>query len=445
MNRLRWLPLALLATLAAPAAPAAERLTLSEAVRLAQARHPTVAAARARLAEARESAGEARAVRGPTVRALLAGQQHGDPVPVTPIHGFGPGELPEFDETLLQATLSGSYVLLDSGARRARVEQAAGLEAGSAAALVAAGQAIAEQVTATWAAIGARQRAVVAQTARRDALAAELERTRRLFEAGKVAEVESLRAEAGLAAADAERIRVATALDSAERDLARWIGADPEEARAPRLAPLAAATAPAEPRGELARRAADASPRVEQARRQLEAARAQHALARSAYFPELRTTAALQELGGADAAFGSEWNVALQLSVPLWDGGVTGRRVARAAAGVEGAAAALAQAELDAAADVDRALAALTEATARRAALESAEARLVEVARIQNLLLETGAGTQVDYLAAEAELASTRGALAEADGQTLAARAALARAAGELTPEWLAQHLEVHP
>jgi outer membrane protein TolC len=105
------------------------------------------------------------------------------------------------------------------------------------------------------------------------------------------------------------------------------------------------------------------------------------------------------------------------------------------------AAARLRQAELDAREAVDRALAARDEAAARSTALGRAADRMVEVTRIQKLLLEVGSGTQVDYLAAEAELATTRASLAEARTAELVARVELARAAGDLTPEWLEENL----
>jgi len=55
-----------------------------------------------------------------------------------------------------------------------------------------------------------------------------------------------------------------------------------------------------------------------------------------------------------------------------------------------------------------------------------------------------GAGTQVDYLAAEAELAATRAAVVEARTLALLAEVELARATGALTPAWIA-HLETRP
>ncbi|MCB9377562.1 MAG: TolC family protein [Holophagales bacterium] len=90
-------------------------------------------------------------------------------------------------------------------------------------------------------------------------------------------------------------------------------------------------------------------------------------------------------------------------------------------------------------------LAALAEADARAAALTRAADRLAEVARVEKLRLDVGAGTQVDYLDAEAELASTRADLTGARTGALLARVELARATGELGTDWIRRTLEEQP
>ena len=84
-------------------------------------------------------------------------------------------------------------------------------------------------------------------------------------------------------------------------------------------------------------------------------------------------------------------------------------------------------------------------AASRAIALERAASRLVEVARVQKLLLEVGSGTQIDYLAAESDLATARARLAESETAARLARVELARATGELSPDWLRRNLETEP
>jgi outer membrane protein TolC len=100
-------------------------------------------------------------------------------------------------------------------------------------------------------------------------------------------------------------------------------------------------------------------------------------------------------------------------------------------------------AELEVEEKVDDALAALAEAGARREALELGLSQSREVARIEALALEAGAGVQTDYLKAQADLFRVRAALVQARHGEILARLQLARVMGELTQEWIQEHLEV--
>ncbi len=427
----------------ARAETAAPPMTLDQAVRLALGSYPALTSARAREAEARESLGEARADHGPFIFATATGSQFQDPVPVTPIHGFSPGVAPEFDQTLVQGSVQLSYTLFDSGVRAAKVRQANAELTSAGASLSAAEQGIAAEVAANFAQVLSNQQTVEAEAARVTALEAELDRVTQRLAVGKAPEVDRLRAEASVAAAQADATSAGTRLETSQRDLARLLGVDLSRVSPQRLVALAPVASPdPSTRTALQEQALAASPAVSQARAAVAAAQAAHSLARTAYFPKLRTSGAYQELGGSALTFSNEWNVGLQLTVPLWDGGATDRRVARANAALDDARARLGQSELDARRAVDNALAGCTDAAARLTALEKAEQRLVEVARIQNLLLVVGSGTQNDYLAAESDLAATRAALAETRSSQVAARVALARATGELSLDWIARHLE---
>ena len=447
-------PLAVLLSLAAgPLAgqeaatppPVTPLLTLSEAVERALGRYPAVAAARSRLVEAAETTGEAAASRGPMLKLNAQALGYDDPMLTSPIHSFRPADIPPFSETIVQGSLNVAYTLIDSGASRERTRQAEAQEATASAALSATEQAIAARVASAYAGALARAEILAAQEARVAALALELDRARQLFAAGKAAEVETLRADAALAGAEAERTRAASALDGAERDLARLLQAEPEETRAARLAPWSSPAALADSRAALQDRAVAAGPAVEQARQQMAAAEAARALARSAYFPKLDLVGALQEFREGGSDYTADWNGGIQVVVPIWDGGQTGRRVARAAAQRDTATALLAQSELDAREAVDRAWNTLADSAARAQALARAADRLVEVARVQRLLLDVGSGTQVDYLAAEAELAATKASATEARTATLLSRVELARLAGELSPDWFRRTLEAAP
>jgi len=436
--------LSLIALLAVPA-QAQERLTLAAAVERALAQFPSVEAARARQRQAEAALGEARAGRGPRGRLTASATQFEEPMVVTPIHGFGPGLFPEFDKTLFQSQLTVSYTLYDGGATGARI-RAAGSQLGSAgAALGAAEQVLAEQVAAAYLTALGKARVLAAHDTRLAALEAELARAQLRLKAGKAPQVEVLRAEAALAGARSQRVSLAAALDNAERDLARLLGVPAEDTRAPRLA-AAALAEPAPPdREALARAGIEASPEVAQARAQLAVADANVKLAESALKPELRAVGNLNDWGSSQGHAATEWNAGFQLTVPLFDSGATSRRIAVAEAALRAAAEQVRLAETQVRQDVDRAAAAAEEAQARVESLEKAAERYAEVARVQKLLLDNGAGTQTDYLNAEADLLAARASLAEAEQSVILARVDLARAAGQLTPAWLQANLETKP
>ena len=436
-----WLLLALFGLVAVPARPQGGEVSLAEAVERALGRFPSVEGARAREAEAREALGEAEAGLRPRGRFNGSATQYQEPMVVTPIHGFGPGLFPSFDETLFQGTLGVSWTLWDGGANGARVRSAASQLEAAGAALTAAEQALAGRVVAAYLTVLGQREVLAAHDLRLASLEAERSRVQQRFDVGRAAKVEVLRAEANLASARADRVRLTAAVDNAERDLARLLEAPVEETRAERLVPVSLAEPAPPDREALVAEGIEASPAAAQARSQIASAEAGIALARSALKPELRAVANVNEWGSKDGDFATEWNAGFQVAVPLFDGGATRRRIARAEAARRAADEQLRLAELQVREDVDRAAAREEEALARIESLTSAVERFAEVVRVQKLLLDEGAGTQTDFLAAEADLLTARASLAEAGHAAVLARVDLARAAGRLSPDWLRRHV----
>jgi outer membrane protein TolC len=99
--------------------------------------------------------------------------------------------------------------------------------------------------------------------------------------------------------------------------------------------------------------------------------------------------------------------------------------------------------ELEVQGAIDAATTAVTEADARADALEAAVAQWAEVARIEALALEVGAGVQRDLLGARAGLFKAQAGHARARYDATLARVSLARAQGTLDPTWLNEALEI--
>jgi len=444
------LPLALTAGLGLAAAASAQEeaadLTLLTAVELAQARYPSLRAALAREAATAAAADRAAADRWPQLRAQGSITRFQEPMLVAPLHSFMITTPPQFDETLVRGDLSFAYTLFDGGARGARIGEArAEAEADVAATAAARMALIARAARAYLEVLSARD--VDAATARQiEALERERRRVRQFLEEGRAARVELLRVEAALADATARRVTTRARLDLARRELARLIGREPDAVRPQELGSVnLSPTAELDDLSVVIERARQANPDVRRAESAVDAAEANRRLTRSAWWPRLDAIGAYQAFSDPDFDGALEWQAALTVSYPLFTGGA--RRSAVSAADARGRAARqeLRLVELRVEAEVDRALSAALEAAARVEAMELAVQHQAEVARIELLALEAGAGTQTDYLRAEADLLRVRSALVEARNAEIAARIELAAVTGQLDEGWLMTNLETSP
>jgi outer membrane protein len=138
-----------------------------------------------------------------------------------------------------------------------------------------------------------------------------------------------------------------------------------------------------------------------------------------------------------------EWQAGVRLSYPLFTGGARSRAVSSASARRTLAEEQLRLTRLQGEETIDLSLTAVRESQARADAVETAVRHLAEVARIEQLALEAGAGTQTDFLRADADLRGARAQLIEARHMEILARIQLARTTGELSVEWLASTLEI--
>jgi outer membrane protein len=432
----------LLAAVARPAGAQAgdSVLTLAAALRQALGSHPAVAGAEAAARGADAATGEARAAWWPRLTTSASLTRFEEPMIVFPLHGFDrPITDIAFDRTLLQGTATLAWTVFDGGERGARVRSAARAAEARGAALSAAETDLAADVTRRYlAALTARAVLEAREDAVR-ALSAEAGRVRQLVTEGEAPEVSLLRVRSALAEADAERLAGTLDLEVALRALARAVGVEALEPDA--LRPVRPAAAPS-PRDSLLATAVAANPRLAEARATAEASRAARRAAAAAWFPELVATGALVGYGSGNDALDTEWQVGLRLSYPLFLGGQRARAVSRAGAEATAAEARYRALRLDVEDALDAAVGDLAAARARVGAAESSVAYLGEVARVELLSLEAGAGTEAEYLRAVADVRRARAGLAEARAAEVLAHVQVGRLTGTLTPEWVERTLE---
>ncbi len=415
-------------------------LTLHEAVAAALDYYPSVRVAEAVGNVAQATLGQARSAWWPEIGLAGSLTQFQEPMIATPIHAFTPGETPAFDETLTQAGGYLSYTLFDGGGRRAGVRTAEAEVSAAAADLGSATQTLVANVTVTYVEILARTQVLAAHDRRIQAFAEELDRVRQLRAVGRAAELEVLRVEAAFASAQSDRVSVESGLGLARRELARLRGASATETERPLIA-LGLIDDATPVRDALIEQAAVSSTQLGAARGRLNAAQARVSLARSARWPRLEFDGSWVDRGGIDADHSLEWAAGVRVAVPLFTGGRIADGIARAQAQARGADERLRLVLTETEGAVDRLISSIEETGERERSLEIAVARSQEVVRIELLRLETGTGTQTDYLDAEAGLLTVQAALAEASYARIRARVELARVLGALTPSWLEQNL----
>jgi outer membrane protein TolC len=224
-------------------------------------------------------------------------------------------------------------------------------------------------------------------------------------------------------------------LGLAEANLARFLGVDVGQTRAPNLLPVVAVGGAAEPRDTLLAEARRASPQLLAAAGRIAAAKAAEQAAGGAWWPTIRLEGRLVTYASGSSSAQTEWQAGARLSYPIFSGGSRSGAVQRASAVRREAEASYRDMDLTIVGRLDQVLANLTEAHERVAALQTAVTQWVEVVRTEALALDQGAGTQTDYLRAESDLAMGRASLAQAMAAELMANVELAQVLGTLAPE----------
>jgi outer membrane protein len=248
-----------------------------------------------------------------------------------------------------------------------------------------------------------------------------------------------LRVNAAVASAEADRASAESRLEVAQARLARLIGIPVDEARAATLDSLRPTGVTPPSRDSALAQARMQSPLVRVATSRTAAAEAAARAARAAWAPTVRIDSRLVSYGSGSGEYSTEWQTGARVSWPVFTGGGRGAAIERAEAAAREALALQRETELGIANEVDRTLAALTESSRRIAALMAAVGHLTEAQRVEALALAQGAGTQADFLRAEADLATARSGLAQARAAWIAARGELARLTGTLSPDRLAE------
>jgi outer membrane protein, multidrug efflux system len=401
---------------------------LSALIDDATAANPNLAAAAARVRQARALAGVAEADRIPTVNAQAGGQRGrvSDVSLGLPAGSTAPA-------TIWQGKLTASYEV-----------DLFGRVAGT----ISASQADAAASEATYRSVLLALQADVAQTYFRlraaDAELALLNETVRLreenvrinqrrFDLGDLGELDLARSRTELATIRSDAIAVERQRAQLEHALAVLLG-KPVAAFSAQANPLQdTAALPAIPAG-LPSALLERRPDITAAQRAMIAANARIGVAKSAAFPALRLTAA----GGGESADLSDvfkwssrtWLVGALLSMPLIDGGRQAAQVARSEAALEESVAGYRQSVLTAFAEVEDNLVGLRTLAGQAQAIDDAVASARRSAELANKLYQAGRSSYLDVLDAQRNLATVERVAVQLRGNRATTTVALIRSLG---------------
>ncbi len=392
----------------------------------ALAANQDLAAAAARVEEARALSGLARADRFPEV----TGQGGGSRTKFSNDNGqFPPGIPLEFDSFRVTAGLSYE---LDFWGRLRRLSEAARAEllATEAGRRNVALGLTAEVATAYFQLVALDHQLEVA----RDTLGTRGESVRLQglrFDAGTISELDLAQAQAERAVTEATIPALERLIRQTENRLQVLLGRTGGGVE--RGATLDNLVLPAVPAG-LPSRLLERRPDVIAAEQRLIAANARIGAARAAYFPSISLTGYAgtesQELADLFASGTGIWQVALGLVQPIFNAGRTRRQVEAATAREEQAVAIYLKAVQSAFAEVEDALVALSTGAAEREALARQVEALARARRLSDLRYEGGDSSYLDVLDADRNLFRAELDLARVRAAELTAAVTLFKALG---------------
>ncbi len=421
-------------------------LTLGWAVDAALIHYPAVAVAQQGLEGARAGQGSANAAWWPrlTVGGTISRFQF--PMLVRPLHELDANKI-RFDNEPIQGSVFMDWLVFDGGERRARIRQAEAATDGADAGLATTRMGVIEATVQAFLQVRTLREIRDAQGAQVEALEAEHTRASLLLDVGRAPRVEVLRAGASAQQAEADLASVSAMLRAAEDHLGRLVNLDGAVIRERPLAPPRSAGADLEAVAVSSEPvpADSLHPVLRESWSRVLQANAIRSEAKATWIPDLGLSAGARQYGATSGDFANEWQIGLALSYPLFTGFRRSSEIEAAGARLGMAREQHRQARLDVAQAMDEADAALLEADARVAALEEAVEQFDEVARIEALALEAGAGVQRDFLDARAALFQSQAALADARNGRLMAWTRRAAAQGVLDRTWIRDNLETQP
>jgi outer membrane protein TolC len=353
---------------------------------------------------------------------------------VGPIAEFaipGLGALPLNPPNNVDAHVSAAYVIYDFGRRNSILAAANSGIAVSEDSRAVLRSALTQQAIRAFFSVMFLQRSVDVQVQQIESLTRHLEDTRRRVESGSATEFDELSTSVRVAQAQNQRIDLEKSLHDEETTIRKLTGAAWDAAINPsgdfRIGVLSAGV------DSLLGIARQARPDLLAARNLLEQARVTRSAIATGNAPKVLVHAGYGLKNGYEPnidAIRGNWSVGGTIEVPIFEGGITSARVEEADAGILASELRYKDLERSAEAEVRQALFGVRSAEAKISAttLQVSQAeRAVENARVR---YQSGAGTNLDVLDAETNVASSRLQQLQALFQSVLAQSSLKASVG---------------
>jgi outer membrane protein len=410
--------------------PASEStLTLPDAIATALQQNPTQVSQRLELKKAEREQDAAHGAYWPQLDFGASATRYGFPTFVIPIRQIG--VFPPLDTTIYQygvalhiplyvgGRLDQTVVRADIGREIARERDRLG------------NQELVFNVSSAYLKVVHLGSLVAAYDARIASLDAQQRRVALLNKVGRAARLDLLKVSTLLTRARYERLQVENRRREAYSLLYNLMGT-----RVPSMLPnLLAYRVPVSASSSVAALEHDASahrPELRIAEQQTASARAQERIARGERLPSVAVVGQYFERAGSDSEFFNDWNVGVQFTVPILDGGVRRAREEQAAIARAQAEEAARRTRLDVSKQVRDAVNADQESAARLQATASSVAESIEALSIERLKYEQGVGVVTDLLDAESAVLTAQAERLQAQFDAVIAKLNLLKVAGRL-------------
>lgn len=414
---------------------AADTLTLAAAIDKALAHNPTQVSQRLDISKAGAQQQAAQGARWPSADFTAAATHYAYPTFVYPIRSLG--VFPPMDDTLYDYGVALKLPIYAGGRLQlgARVADL-GLDISRERERLGA-QGLIYNVSSVYMKIQHLSALVQAYDARITSIEAQERRLALLVRVGRVPKLDHLKVNGLLTKARHDRLQIDNHRRQAWTLLYQLLG-EPRPKELTGMQAYVPVAAPAWSQESLWQEAQALRPELRIAERQTAAGALQEKIARGERLPSLAVVGGYRERSGSDRQFFDDWNVGLQLSLPLMDGGVRRAHADEAAFMREQSQLSLEAMRLEINKQLQDAWDEQSEAVSRIAVTESSIAEATESLAIEKLKYEQGVGVITDLLTAESALLTAQADRLQARFDLITSRLNLLRASGALSQERIA-------